>query len=151
MADKKTFNTSISTSLDTILGTTLGANYSIGTISNRQQFHYKKKNNINTTNSNLISDKSNNNSKSSSGSSLTITNQNVNPNYNTSNPNQFPHHTFYASQQISTSANSWNNNNRTPSICSQKVSLLNFISSCYQTSSKLSFLKYLQPTLKRLC
>ncbi|CAO1316841.1 unnamed protein product [Diamesa hyperborea] len=120
MADKKTFNTSISTSLDTILGTTLGANYSIGTISNRQQFHYKKKNNI--TNSNLISDKSNNSSKSSSGSSLTITNQNVNPNYNTSNPNQFPHHTFYASQQISTSANSWNNNNRTPSICSQKQS-----------------------------
>lgn len=124
MADKKTFNTSISTSLDTILGTTLGANYNIGPISNRQQFHYKKKNN--NTNSNLISDKSNNNSKSSSGSSLTITNQNINPNYNTNNPNQFPHHTFYASQQISTSANNWNNNsNRTPSIGSQKVSLCN--------------------------
>lgn len=104
----------ISSSLDTVLATAIGTNFN-----NRLSKHKK-------SNSNLLSDKSlsNNSSKSSSGSSLTLTNNNKNsPEINVPSI-QFPHHQFYSSQQISTSAN-WNNINiRSNSICSQqKVSL----------------------------
>ena len=96
----------ISSSLDTVLATTLGTNYN---------------NRLKKSNPNLISEKSlsNNSSKSSSGSSLTLTN-----NLHTNNQNdislQYPHHQFYQTQ-ISTSTN-WNNNLKSNSIFSQKVS-----------------------------
>lgn len=105
----------ISSSLDTVLATAIGTNYN-----NRLLTNYKK------SNPNLLSEKSlsNNSSKSSSGSSLTLTNNNNSNGVNNSNSpaNQFPHHQFYASQQISNSTN-WNNNIniRSNSLCSQKV------------------------------
>lgn len=111
-SNKRIFTSAgISSSLDTVLATAIGTDY------NSRLSKHKKNHSI------LLSEKSlsNNSSKSSSGSSLTLTNNNKSSGDSNNVPSiQFPHHQFYSSQQISTSAN-WNNINiRSNSICSQQ-------------------------------